>query len=58
MAQALLNLPGDIWGFPEVWGKATWDIVKASISIFPSLQRICLLNNHALTEKFPYLTLK
>lgn len=44
MAQALLNLPADIWGFTEVWGKATWDIDKANISLFPSHQRIYLLN--------------
>lgn len=51
MAQTLLNPPHDIWGFTEVWSKATWDIFKASISIFPSLQRICLLNNSYLTFK-------
>lgn len=58
MAQALLNLPDDNWGFTEVWGKATWDIDKANISVFPSLQRIYLLNTYTVREKFPYLTFK
>lgn len=40
IAQALLNLPGDIWDFTEVYGKAGWDIVKAKICVFPQNQLI------------------
>lgn len=28
MPQAFLNLPDDIWGFTEVWGKATGTLSK------------------------------
>lgn len=55
MAQALFNIPGDMWGFTEVWGKATWDVVKANIHVFLP-KTISVLDTYTLTETFPALS--
>lgn len=52
MTQELSNFPGDIRSFTEVWGKATWDYVKAKV-IFPHTQHVHALNAF-LEEKKPF----
>lgn len=60
MTQELSNFPGDIRSFTEVWGKATWDYVKAKV-IFPHTQHVHALSafleekKTILTESCPYL---
>lgn len=70
MTQELSNFPDDTRGFTEVWGKATWDYVKAKVMATTSkpnppthnvsalnafLQKKENKNPNILTESCPYL---